>query len=104
VSIKTNIQKKLRKELRLLKKELRLLERYEVKHRSGIERASTLMLIVLTLFSLSGIAHDEHSRLVKRAAIIVPTPPVLSSAEKNETVRMPIKFDDGLRAVSHVGQ
>lgn len=85
-----------------IKKELKALERYEVQHRSGFERTSTLVLTLATLFSLTGLGHDDQ-RAARRAAI-VPTVPILSSTEKNETVRMPIKFDDGLRAIANTGQ
>jgi len=85
-----------------IKKEIRRIERYELEHRSGLERTCSLLLTVATLFSLTGLGHDAQKQLARRD-VIAQVMPVFNPAEKNETVRMPIKFDGGLRATSTVG-
>ena len=90
-----NIQKQ-------IKKELIAIERYELRHRSGIERAGALILTLATLFSLTGLGHDDIKQRANRDAV-AQIVPVFNPAEKNETVRMPIKFDDGLRATANTG-
>lgn len=84
-----------------IKKELKALERYELKHRTALERLSTLALTAVTLFSLCGLEHE--SQKVLRQTALTPAA-AFNPAEKNETVRMPIKFDDGLRAIANTGQ
>jgi len=76
------------------------MERYQLQHRTGIERASSLILTVATLFSLTGLGHEDETRRQARQTVVLQTVPIFSPAEKNETVRMPIKFDDGLRATA----
>lgn len=84
-----------------IKKELRAVERYELKHRSAQERLCTLLLTAVTLFSITGLEHEAQKMLQR--TVLAPIP-AFNPAEKNETVRMPIKFDDGLRSVTHTGQ
>ena len=82
-----------------IKNEIKRIERYELEHRSGLERACTLLLTATTIFSLTGLSHDGEKRLA-RSDVMTQVIPQLNSAEKNETVRMPIKFDGGLRATA----
>jgi hypothetical protein len=83
--------------------QIKKLEQYEVRHRSALERFSTLVLAAATIFSLTGLGHDDQrQRATKEAVASVMT--TFSPAEKNETVRMPIKFDGGLRAPATTGQ
>ncbi|HEX7368174.1 MAG TPA: hypothetical protein VF261_00775 [Candidatus Saccharimonadales bacterium] len=87
-----------------IKKEIRAFERYELQHRSAFQRFGVLVLAVLTLFSVTELgAHSAQKQLARND--IVPQPNVvLNPAEKNETVRMPVKMDDGIRAVATAGQ
>ena len=84
-----------------IKNELVAIEHYELSHRSAVARLGALVLICATLFHLSGVDHATmpHSRAELSARLA----PKVSYAEKNETGRMPIKFDDGLRAVATTG-
>jgi hypothetical protein len=92
-----------------ISRQIKKLEHYEIKHRSGLERIATLMLTALTIFSVAGLGHDDERRRAAKEAVN-PIMATFSSAEKvepaekNETVRMPIKFDDGLRAPATAGQ
>lgn len=83
--------------------QIKKLEHYQVNHRSGIERFCTLVLTAATIFSITGLGHDEQRQRAAREAITA-TMPTFSPAEKNETVRMPIKFDDGLRSIATTGE
>jgi len=91
-----------------IKNELKRLERYELSHRSAFARTGAMVLTLATLFSLTGLGHeDPRQRAVNREIIAQFVPvfnPIEKNAEKNETVRMPIKFDDGLRATSTTGE
>lgn len=87
-----------------IKKEIRKFERYELEHRSSLERFGALTLALVTLFSLTELgAHSAQKQLARRDIITQPNL-VLNPAEKNETVRMPVKMDDGIRAVASTGQ
>lgn len=86
-----------------IKKELKAIERYELKHRSAFERAATLILTAATIFSLTGLGHEDLKQRAGRD-VVAQNVPVFNPAEKNETVRMPIKFDDGLQATTTTGQ
>jgi len=82
--------------------QIRKLEQYEVKHRSGIERLATLVLVVATIFSTTELGHGDDKRNInlRNRDVIAQRSIVFNPAEKNETVRMPVKFDDGLRATA----
>lgn len=86
-----------------IKKELKAIERYELKHRSAFERTSSLFLTAATIFSLTGIGHSDVRQRANRD-VVAQIVPVFNPAEKNETVRMPIKFDEGNRAMANVGE
>jgi len=85
-----------------IKTEIKKLEHYQVRHRSTLSRAGVLILVAATVFEITGLGRDHHD-LTKREAIVGARYNLNSGAE-NETVRMPIKFDDGLRAVATAGQ
>ena len=88
-----------------IKTQIKKLEQYEVNHRSGFERAGALALIALIVFSTTELSRDANklrSRVESFAQTNFIAHPV-DPAEKNETVRMPIKFDDGLRASETTG-
>jgi hypothetical protein len=87
-----------------IKKELIKLERYEVKQRSKFERGSVLLLVLATLFSVTELGAHSPQKQVARHDVVAQPSQVLNPAEKNETVRMPVKFDQGLRAVTTTGQ
>ena len=87
--------------------QIKKLEHYEVTHRSAITRLSALAITVATLFSITGLSHHDQQattteQVSERSAASVSIHH--ESAEKNETVRMPIRFDDGLRAPVTTGQ
>jgi hypothetical protein len=85
--------------------QIRKLEQYELKHRSGIERTATIVLTMIALFSMSELGHvgnreDKRNLAARGHDVIAQRSVVFNPAEKNETVRMPVKFDDGLRATA----
>ena len=86
-----------------IKTEIKKLEQYELKHRSSFERFGALVLAVATIFSMLELGHDHTTQLAKRD-VVFQSRTALNSAAENETVRMPVKFDDGLRAVATTGQ
>ncbi len=88
-----------------LKQEIQKLNHYDVHDRSKFERIGALVLTAATVLSIVAEGHDASRRLAK--ADVVVNPSFVAShhepAEKNEMVRMPIKFDDGLRAAATTG-
>lgn len=85
-----------------IKKQIKKLEHYQVVERSFISRFGAVALTALTLFGVADLGH-EHGQQVRREITLVPHYSLASAAE-NETVRMPIKFDDGLRAPATAGE
>lgn len=86
-----------------IKTQIKKLEQYELNHRSAFARTGALVLTAATLFSLLDPGHTGIGRQAKRD-VIAPTPYVLNSARENETMRLPVKLDDGLRSVATTGQ
>lgn len=89
-----------------IKKQIKKLEHYEVVHRTAFVRGSALALTALTVFSMTELGH-EASKLRARVDTFAQTNFITNPAdpaEKNEMVRSPIKFDDGLRAVATSGE
>jgi hypothetical protein len=86
-----------------IKKQIKKLEQYEVKHRSTFERYGALLLTVATLFGSAQLGHDHTAQLAKKD-VVFQSRVSLNSAAENETVRMPVKFDDGLRATATMGE
>jgi hypothetical protein len=87
--------------------EIRKLEHYQVIHRSAFTRIATSVLAAAVVFSLTGLGHDgERQRSLKEAVAssVATFMPTEKTTERNETVRMPIKFDDGLRALATTGE
>lgn len=87
--------------------EIKKLEHYQVAHRSALLRIGTSVLAAAVVFSLTGLGHDEQrQRSLKEAVASSMTTfiPTEKTTERNETVRMPIKFDDGLRALATTGE
>lgn len=82
-----------------LKTQIKRLEHYELQHRSSFERLGAIVLTAATLFSISNVAHAQD----KREALVFG-PLALNSAHENETMRHPVKLDDGLRSVATVGE
>jgi len=90
-----------------LKAEIRKIEQLELKHRSGLERLATTVLTGAVLFSLTGLGHNEERQRTLREVVTSTVPtfqPVEKTTERNETVRMEVKFDDGLRALATTGE
>lgn len=87
-----------------IKTQIKKLEQYEVNHRSTLARAGALVLTMATLFSLTDLGAHSTQKQLARHDVIVQSSVIVSPAEKNETVRMPIKFDEGLRSVATTGQ
>jgi hypothetical protein len=89
-----------------IKTQIKKLDHYDVHARSHFERIGALVLTAATVLSLVVESHDIAKR-VARADIIanadVVTTHTPEPAEKNEMVRSPIKFDDGLRAAATTG-
>jgi len=88
-----------------INKQIKKLEHYDVHERSHFVRFGALVLTAATVLSIVVENHDATKRLAKTD--IVANPSFVASnhepAEKNEMVRMPIKFDDGLRAPATTG-
>ncbi len=84
-----------------IKTQIKKLEHYQVHPRSNFSRVGALVLTLATVLSLVSESHDVNKQL--RRDITVNSNFIASPAEKNETVRMPIKFDDGLRATASTG-
>jgi hypothetical protein len=89
-----------------IKTQIKKLDHYDVHERSHFERIGALVLTAATVLSLILESHDIARRVAKTDMIanpeIVTTRPP-EPAEKNEMVRSPIKFDDGLRAAATTG-
>lgn len=88
-----------------LKKQIQKLNHYDVHDRSHFERIGAMVLTAATVLSIVAEGHDATKRLAKADVIVNPsfTASHHEPAEKNEMVRMPIKFDDGLRAPATTG-
>jgi len=86
-----------------IKTQIKKLEQYELKHRSGFARVGALVLTAATLFNLLDLSHDAATRQAKKD-IITQSPAILNSARENETMRLPVKLDDGLRSIATTGQ
>jgi hypothetical protein len=84
-----------------LQKQIKKLEHYQVHDRSSFSRLGALVLTAATILSMVNESHDASKQL--RRDIMVNSNFIASPAEKNETVRSPIKFDDGLRATATTG-
>ena len=91
---KTNIKSQ-------LKKELVAIEHYEVRHRSMQARMGALLLVGATLFHLSGVDHGQVQ--LSQSEISAKLIAKLNYTDKNETVRHPVMFDDGLRVIATTG-
>lgn len=90
-----------------LKKQIKKLEHYDVHERTLFERFGSIALTGLLFLSIVETSHETAKRFMVRE-VIAPITHVSASpepvpAEKSETVRMPIKFDDGLRATATTG-
>lgn len=86
-----------------IKTQIKKLEQYEVQHRSAFERGGAIFLTLATLFSMTELGQHDATKRVARSDVLANSSIVFNPAEKNETVRMPIKFDDGLRAPATSG-
>jgi hypothetical protein len=88
-----------------IKTQIKKLDHYDVHDRSHFERIGALVLTAATVLSIVAEGHDATKRLAR--ADVIANPSFVASnhepAEKNEMVRMPIKFDDGLRAAATTG-
>ena len=86
-----------------IKTQIKKLEQYEVQHRSAFERTGAILLTLATLFSVTELGQHDNNKRIARSDVMVNNSVIFNPAEKNETVRMPIKFDDGLRAPETTG-
>lgn len=88
-----------------IKKQIKKLEHYDVHHRSNAEKIGALVLTAATILSIVVENHDATKRLAKTDIMANPNFVSVNAepAEKNEMVRSPIKFDDGLRAAATSG-
>lgn len=90
-----------------IKTQIKKLDHYDVHERHIMTRLGALVLTGAAVLSMVAEGHD--STKVARRDVVVnsnfiasPVAPA-EPAEKNEMVRMPIKFDDGLRTVATTG-
>lgn len=87
-----------------LRKQIEKLNHYDVHERSHFVKFGALALTAATLVSIAVEHHDASKRMAKSDIIVNPAFVAKSEVpEKNEMVRMPIKFDDGLRAAATTG-
>lgn len=86
-----------------IKTQIKKLEHYQLHPRSTAARLGALILTAATLFNLLELNHDPNARQAKRD-VLGQAPYSLNSARENETMRMPVKLDDGLRAIATTGQ
>ena len=91
-----------------LKKQIKKLDHYDVHERHILTRLGAVVLTGAAVLSMVAESHDATRQAARKdvvvnsnyiAAPVAPPEP----AEKNEMVRMPIKFDDGLRATATTG-
>lgn len=89
-----------------IKTQIKKLEHYDVADRTQFERHGAIFLTGLIVLGMLELAHDANRFRARAEAFITPTftSHPIDPAEKNETVRMPIKFDDGLRAPATTGE
>jgi hypothetical protein len=86
--------------------QIKKLDHYDVHDRSRWEKLGAIVLTGLTVMSMVVESHDIARRVAK--ADMIANPEVVTTRppeppEKNEMVRSPIKFDDGLRAAATTG-
>lgn len=86
-----------------IKTQIKKLEHYQLHPRSNIVRLGALLLTAATLFNLLELTHDNAARLARKD-VVGQMSYILNSARENETMRQPVKLDDGLRAVATTGQ
>lgn len=88
-----------------LSKQIKKLEHYDVHDRTHAVKIGAVVLAVATVMSVVAEHHDAHKRIAKGDVMANSEISILKSEvpEKNEMVRMPIKFDDGLRAATTTG-
>lgn len=90
--------------LMTLAKQIKKLDHYDVHHRSTTHKLGAIVLTAATILSIGVEHHDAGKRIAKSDVVVNPSFVVKSEVpEKNEMVRMPIKFDDGLRAAATTG-
>lgn len=88
-----------------IQKQIVKFEQYEVQHRSAFTRSLALFLAAATVLSSIEMLHGDEKRRsheTNKEAIVAQAAQFDQSekTERNETVRMPVKFDDGLRATA----
>jgi hypothetical protein len=87
-----------------LKKQIKKLDHYDVHERSTTHKLGAIVLAAATVLSIVVEHHDTTKRMAKSDIVVNPGFVAKSEIpEKNEMVRMPIKFDDGLRAAATTG-
>lgn len=88
-----------------IQKQIKKLNHYDVHDRSRFEKVGAVVLTFATILSMVVENHDATKRLARADVIANPNFVSVNAepAEKNEMVRSPIKFDDGLRAAATTG-
>lgn len=88
-----------------LSKQIKKLEHYDVHPRGYAEKIGAVVLTAATVLSIVVENHDATKRMAKTDVMANPNFVSVNAepAEKNEMVRSPIKFDDGLRAAATTG-
>lgn len=88
-----------------IQKQIKKLEHYDVHERSLAVKVGAVVLSLATLASI-GVEHHEVIKRIAHSDAIVQSNYIAARVEppeKNEMARMPIKFDDGLRAAATTG-
>lgn len=86
-----------------IKTQIKKLEHYQLHPRSNVARVGALILTAATLFNMLELSHDNSTRQARKD-VLGQSSYSLNSARENETMRMPVKLDDGLRAIATTGQ
>lgn len=88
-----------------IKKQIKKLNHYDVHERSHYEKIGAVVLTAATVLSMVVENHEAAKRVAKADVVVNPNFVAMrnETPEKSEMVRMPIKFDDGLRAAATTG-
>lgn len=71
---------------------------YETNSRSNLVRMGAIALAVITLFGMTELGRHSATRTESTAARNMAQIFQHAMEKENETTRMPVRFDDGLRA------
>jgi len=86
-----------------IKTQIKKLEHYQLHPRSNAARFTALLIAIATLLNIFELNHDQAARRA-RNDVVGQAPYALNSARENETMRLPVKLDDGLRSIATTGE